>query len=226
MTAIIGYTSRNEESSIGVLYADSLSTTTWKSGSSRKVDKLSKMSNRYVFGVTGLEILHRIINLSIENSYTKKPNYIFESINQIEYSLSEFIPSIIKKIKVTNEYSDKFIDSQIDYTSSIILLDLFDNRLYYSNVGKVWKADRINNYKIKFELLDDGLYEFGVIAELPYNFNEYKELNRIVIEEFLENKFLNYEINYNEVGSLGSTLININGKNTYFHFKSCFDSIV
>jgi len=220
MTAIIGYTHEKENNRIGVLCTDDLNG--W---SGTKVDKMSKINNRFAFAIAGLESVHWAIDYGItyldQFNGSKKS---IDSINDLEDELNEIIPTIFRRWKEANFFDN--IEKQKDFRTLIVVLDTEDNKLYYSELGYVWKIDELDDYSISMTLLEDGLYLFGVVAPQQDYIKE-----DIVIENDRDIfKYLNTRFNaFNKefpkyVGNLGSIQINVNGEIEQNKFYSCFSS--
>ena len=218
MTAIVGYTARQGINSIGVLCADNL-----EGSSKTKVDKLTKISNQFVIGVTGLECVDWAIGYTIGyfEQFSGSRIKCF-SISELEIILNEALPYAFKTLKDQKFCGD--IENQIDLTTLIVILDLSDNKLYYSDLGKVWRIDEKVDYRINFNPLEDGLYSFGAVAvSKDYNQEDYNELDREKVVKAIETKYIFYQAKYpNDVGQLGSIQINMKGQDEYELFKSCF----
>lgn len=220
MTAIIGYSSRTGDSSIGVLCADDL-----EGFSKTKADKLTKLSNRFVLGVTGLEALDWAISYNIGHfdQFSGSRSQI-NSIEDLENLLNDLIPDTFTRWKKAKIFDN--IQEQIDFESSLIVLDLLDNSLYYSNLGKLWKTDEEENYEIKFEKLSDGFYTFGIAAvSKNYDREEYSDLDIQKVQEYLNLKMKDYKsIHPESVGNSGAKQINYIGLIPYESFTSCYNS--
>lgn len=220
MTAIIGYIARKGESSIGILCADDL-----EAWSMAKADKLTKLSNRYVIGVVGLEAVDWAISFTIAHfEQFSGSKAKLDSVSQLENVLNDLIPDTFMKWKESQFFDN--IDKQIDIESMLIVLDLFDNSLYYSNLGKVWRIDETRDYEIKFEKLSDGFYTFGAAAVSDtYDRENYSNLVVQDVEDYLNNKMRQHKSNYpDKVGNVGAKQVNVIGEISYESFTSCFSS--
>ena len=219
MTAILGYTNRKNEQSIGVLAADDL--VGWCDS---KEDKLMKINNRFVIGIVGLETVKWALYYTTEYfSQFNASRININNINELEAHLTESFDYCFKRWREEKFYSN--ISEQESINSLLIVLDTIDNSLYYSNIGRVWLID--DDYEIQFKKLEDGkLYAFGAVAPgVDYIEELYTDFDQASIIKFMCKRMRKYMIDTRGIiGDLGSMEINILGENAKESFSSAFNS--
>ena len=210
MTAILGYTKRIGSNSIGVLCADDL-----EGHSKTKVDKLTKLAGRFVVAVAGLEIVDWV------------PSTIpLNCINDLQNVLSSVLKYALKRWRETNTYDG--IDQQLDNRSIIVVLDTATNKLYFADLGKVWRSSEDADYRIELSPLEDGLYSFGVVAKGNYDIVEgLNIIDRTGAMKFIDGMMKMYQSNHSgSVGCMGAVQVSVIGENEFNHYKSCFHSYI
>jgi hypothetical protein len=220
MTAIIGYSSRQGENSIGILCADDL-----ESLSQTKVDKITKISGRFSIAITGLECVDTAINSTIAYFDQFSGSQIkINSIRELEAKLNEYLPMTFQKWINSGYFT--ILDDLLDVHTILIILDMADNRLYYSYLGKLLKIEENKKFKFKICPLTDGLYMFGCVAkEKLYYKRKYNEIDKDKILNYINSKYKIFKSKYPEyVGNPGALQINIKGKQPFESFSSCFNS--
>jgi hypothetical protein len=220
MTAIIGYTHRGSEGSIGILCSDDLEGTT-----KMRVDKLVKLSGNFTIGTVGLRAVDDVICSFIAYFDQFSGSKIqVSSIDKLESLLNEVLPITFRRLK--GSYLFEKHKHQVELSSEIVVLDLAENRLYHADLGKVWRIDENPNYYIKLRPLLDGLYSFGIIkGKEKYLFREYAEFNSSKVLSELENMMSSYNSDYKDtVGNIGALQVNQTGSNSFESFYSGFKS--
>src|SRR5258705_11701090 len=128
MTAIIGYIDHKDDRSVGVLSSDNL-----EGWSQCKVDKLIKLSDRFVLGIIGLESVQWCINYAIAyfDQFSGSSEKI-KSIKDLEQKITECIPKVFKKWRDVKQFDN--IDKQENIYSELVVFDLMDNNLYQADL--------------------------------------------------------------------------------------------
>jgi len=219
MTAMLGYTNRKEGQSIGVLAADDL--VGWCNS---KADKLTKINDRFVIGVVGLEAVNWALHYTTEYfSQFSGSRININNINELEAHFTDSFEYCFRRWREENFYNN--ISEQESVISLLVVLDTIDNSLYYSNIGRVWLID--DDYEIKFEKLQDGkLYAFGAVAPgADYIEELYTDFDQASIIKFLCKRMRKYMIDTRGIiGDLGSMEINVLGEEAKESFSSGFNS--
>lgn len=218
MTVVLGYINSNKESKISAIFSDNLET----NGDKRKMaDKIKIVDNRFVLGFLGLGLVNWVVDDwikyfeeygNLNNSYSS----IYELSNDIELGIN----FCINHWKTENIIDDCYVNQYKNHPSSIVVLDIKEQKLYFLALGKIL-VDRCD---IKIKELEKGkLYEFGVSAidnssgytESRLSYFEKEGILRFIKKHIREL----HSIHKREIGLLGSYFLKIDESSTYV---SCF----
>ena len=142
MTAIIGYINKSTDNKLAMLVADDL-----EAISESKVDKLSKINDRFTVGFVGLEIVHWAIieGITCINGFDNNWNS-FDSIEELQDEFTSILALSFKRWKETNVFGNEI--EQINQDTIIIIMDNRDKCLYYCSIGKPWDIPKTENWKL------------------------------------------------------------------------------
>lgn len=222
MTAILGYTKRIGGNSLGVLCADDL-----EGHSKTKVDKLTKLAGRFVVAVAGLEIVDWVIGGVVGYMDQFSPSSVrLNSITDLENVLTEILPYTFSRWREANIY--KGVENQLDSSSILVVLDTDDNLLYFADLGKVWRSPEVIGYRVRLDVLEDGMYCFGVVAKEKYT--KVEGLNTVDDAEAMKviagMMSMYAHIHQGWVGNIGAIQVSVIGENAKNEFRSCFPSFI
>ncbi len=221
MTAIIGYTKRTGGNSIGALLTDNL-----VDHCEAKVDKLLKIGNRFVVAIAGLEVVEWTLDWTIgyfepfDGSALK-----LNSIEDLEKALNYLLPMAFKKWKDNSIFI--ISEKHYDMPSILVVFDVKENKMYFADIGKVWRIDENPEYKINFEPLPDGLYLFGTVAgNKKYIKHEYQEPDiKKVLNHLRFVCLAQHNLAPELIGTPGAYLISAQGDIDLCIFKSGFNTV-
>jgi|GEM_PF-5181057 hypothetical protein len=232
MTAIMAYSNFKEKESIGFLAADNwvIYPNKRKQRTKAKADKLSKIHRRFTIAVAGLEIVDNVIEMCLryfDQFDNIKPK--IETMDDLASFMHQYFSYSFPQLKNANIYSDE--KQYTDMDSELIILDCQTNKLYYSNIGRVWEAE--NRFDIKFiELAPGNLYWFGLPVskekkKIGYEMEALDSLDESEIRGYFDSKLKSFKMNplhKDALGNLGAQQINVLGTKPYSKFLSTFSS--